>query len=113
MITVQETTVWAGNYPNHKYILSDDKRWMYGYIRTGDKYPQLFKKPMGFDTRGRTFKVLIRSEDVPEGQRTWRIPGSNGNVYTVTEMDGEYTCTCPASMYRKTECKHIQQVRGK
>ena len=112
MITVQETTVWDGNFPNHKYILSDDKQKAYGYIKNGDRYPTMFSKPMGFDPRRRTFEVLIKTKDVEKG--VWYIQGSKGDTYTVKINDeGEYTCSCPASMYRKMECKHIQQVRSK
>jgi hypothetical protein len=64
MVTVQETTVWNDNYANHKYILSDDGRLAYGYIRSGDKYPQLFRKPITIDWRNRTYKVVVRTKGV-------------------------------------------------
>lgn len=58
MIIVRETTVWDGNYPNHIYVLSDDKSKLYGYVRAGTLEHKTFSKPMGFDPRGRTFKLL-------------------------------------------------------
>ena len=112
MITVQETTIWDGNIPNHKYILSDDKRKMYGYIKLGENYPQLFTRPLDFDPRGRKFVELIRTKDVAEGDQSWTVAGSKGDVYTVTKSGNWYTCTCPASMYRHIECKHIKQFRS-
>lgn len=111
MITVQETTVWSGNFPNHKYILSDDMRWAYGYVRAGEKYPTLFNKPMSMDWRGRTYKVVKRTKDVRTDNRQWKVAGSKGDTYLVTETNGEYKCTCPAALYRNTECKHIQKIK--
>lgn len=109
MITVQETT--AGNYyPNHKYILSDDRRKMFGYVKAGDKYPQLFAKPMSFDARRRTFRVIVRTADVRPEVMTTLIKGSKGDVYTVTNDNGRYACTCPIALYRRQTCKHITQV---
>lgn len=111
MITVQETTVWDGNYPNHKYILSDDGRWAYAYIRKGDKYPQIFNKPIGMDWRGRKYTVITRTKDVDPNVHQWKVAGSKDNVYVVTEEDGEFTCTCPAATYRHQQCKHIQKIK--
>jgi len=62
MITVQETTDWE--WPNHQYILSNDRRRMFGYIPKGKTKPMLFGGPRSFDPRGRTFKVLVKTEDV-------------------------------------------------
>lgn len=111
MITVLETTAWDSNVPNHKYIMSDNMRWAYGYFRHSDKYPQLFSKPINIDWRGRTYKVLSKTKDVIETNRSWSITGSKNNVYTVTEEENQFRCTCPAALYRHTECKHIQQVK--
>ena len=115
MITVQETTQWRHPTPNHKYILSDDKRWMYGYIREGEHLPLLFSKRIGFDIRGRSFDVLIKTHDVSDAQiNTWDIIGSRGDVYVVSrDIDNNYSCTCPAAKFKGVECKHILQARGK
>lgn len=56
MITVQETTKWDA--PNHIYLLNDSKSKMYGYIPVGETVPYMFKKPMFFDKRNRTFKEI-------------------------------------------------------
>jgi len=111
LITVQETTSWdLGFEINHKYIMSDDMRIAYGYIKHGDKYPHLFNKPLQIDTRRRTFKVLVRTKDV-DNSRRWSIEGSKGNKYTVKLEDGKYSCTCPAATFRGGMCKHIQQIK--
>ena len=60
----QETTVWAGNYPNHIYLLTTDKSKMYGFLRKGTDEPKVFKKPIQFDPRGRTFKVVKALGDI-------------------------------------------------
>lgn len=112
MITVQETTVWGGNAVNHKYILSDDRMTMYGYIKNGDRLPTLFKKPIGFGAQGRSFTVLVRTKDVDPDTQVWNVKGSKGNIYNVTRRDGVYRCTCPASTFRG-HCKHIDQINEK
>lgn len=42
--------------------------------------------------------------------RTYQIPGSKGNVYTVTIDGPRMSCTCPQNQFRKQICKHIKQV---
>jgi predicted nucleic acid-binding Zn finger protein len=32
--------------------------------------------------------------------------------HVVNELNGEFHCTCPNYMFRKTECKHIKMVKG-
>lgn len=110
MITVQETTKWAGNYPNHKYILSDNKQWMYGFIRNGETFPKIFNRPIQFDIKGRTFQILIKTRDIEPGSEIRYVKGSNGNEYTVTKENNRYTCTCPAFTFRHT-CKHIESIK--
>ena len=110
MITVQEITQWADNVPNHKYILSDDARKAFGYIKQGEKFPTLFNKPLTMDWARRKYVVLVRTKDFDPNVRIWRIPGSKGNVHTVT-LDGDIMkCSCPAATYRRGHCKHIEQV---
>jgi len=58
VIIVRETTKWDGDYSNHIYVLSDDKRTMFGYVKAGTLEHKTFKKPIGFDPKGREFKLL-------------------------------------------------------
>lgn len=111
MITVQETTKWDSNTPNHRYILTDDGRFAYGYIRRGDKYPQLFSRLMQMDWRQRSYKILVRTKDVDPSFQSWKVEGSKGNSYIVSRTDNQYRCTCPAALYRHAECKHIEHVK--
>lgn len=110
MITVQETTVWDGDFPNHKYILSDNASVAYGYIKLGDKYPTLFSKPLKMDWARRKYVVLLRTKDFDPNTRVWKIQGSKGHIHMVTLEDGVYKCSCPAALYRGGYCKHIQSV---
>lgn len=113
MITVLETTVWEGPARNHRYILSDDKSWLYGYIRDDQDRPDLFTKPMRFDARGRQFKLLVKTRDVDPDVQTWDIKGSKGAVHTVSLRDDVYRCSCPAAKYRGGVCKHIESVKNR
>lgn len=64
MLVVKETTEWAEDYPNHIYILSDDKSKMLAYVKAGTEEYKVFKKPIGFDTRGRTFKLIQKVDKI-------------------------------------------------
>lgn len=62
MKLLQETTVW--DTPNHIYVVTDDKWYAYGYYKydkesgTFAKQVEMFKKPLRFYVKNRTFKVL-------------------------------------------------------
>ena len=56
MKVLQETTVWEDNTPNHIYFLEKDRCVGYVKAQTGERI--MFKKPMRFDKRYRTFKEL-------------------------------------------------------
>ena len=53
---MRETTVWEDPTPNHLYLLDDDK--CYAYIKAGTNEHKVFSKPMKFDLRRRTFKLV-------------------------------------------------------
>ena len=99
MILVAETTVWAGDFPNHAYLLSDNKSKMYGYAKHGSSEIHMMKNPIGFDTRGRKFITL---HQIPEEQEGRKVVGSKGDVYYVN--NGQ--CSCPGFKFRG-ECKHV------
>lgn len=63
MIVALETTEWKGDYPNHIYYLTDDKRTALAYVKKGDMELRMFKKPMPFDPRNRTFEILDKWSD--------------------------------------------------
>jgi hypothetical protein len=41
---------------------------------------------------------------------TFEVAGSKGSVYTVTNENGRWACTCVGFGFRK-DCKHIHQVK--
>jgi hypothetical protein len=50
--------------------------------------------------------------ETPE-DREWTFIGSKGNKYTVARKGGDFTCTCPASMFQKfKDCKHITEAKS-
>jgi len=59
MIYLFETTKWSDDTPNHIYTFTDKKTSkVSGYIPAGGKDIVMFKKPMPFDKRKRTFKEI-------------------------------------------------------
>ncbi len=61
----KETTKdWTANTPNHIYMLSPDKQWMYGFVRVGTRDLQVLKNRIQFSARYRTFKVVTKKEEI-------------------------------------------------
>jgi len=114
----QEITEWNCEFavPNHIYFLNDSKDKMYGYVQSGTGLVQTMKKPYRFHTRGRKFQEVnnvwnfrVDEATAPPMGRSWQVSGSKGNVYTVSEELGNWTCTCTGFKFHG-ECKHIKQV---
>ena len=109
-----ETTEWKDSAPNHVYLMDDAKSKMFAYVPTGSNKPITFKAPIRIDIRGRKFKLnsVQFKTDIqppePEG-RVWEVKGSKGDIYKVTEVRGEYSCTCSGFRFRG-DCKHIKNV---
>jgi hypothetical protein len=109
-----EITEWKDFAPNHVYLLDDAKSKMFAYVPQGKSKPTVFKSPIRIDIRGRRFKINpvqfktnIQPPE-PEG-RVWEIQGSKGDIYKVTEVRGEYSCTCSGFRFRG-DCKHVKSV---
>jgi hypothetical protein len=61
MILAKETTKWDVDHrqPNHTYLMSDNMEKIFGYFKFNrSKDFMMFKKPIRFDKRYRTFKVI-------------------------------------------------------
>lgn len=59
----RETTKdWQVPQQNHAYVLSDDKQWMYGYVKAGTRDLITLSKRIRFDTRYRTFVQLKKGQ---------------------------------------------------
>ena len=97
MITLQEYN--ATGYPNHTYIVSDDKSKLLAYIPLSSGEKVEFSKPLPFSTRGRTFRLV--KEEAVVGRV---VVGSKGDRYYVT--DGK--CTCPGFKFRGS-CRHVAE----
>ena len=108
MIVVQETTKWSSNTPNHIYFLNNSKTKMFAYIQEGSEEQKIFKNPIDFYAKGRTFEVLRQVEDEQPGIA---VKGSKGDVYYVTQENNEYKCTCIGFKYHSS-CKHIEKVKN-
>ena len=121
MKAFQEITEWDSDFavPNHVYFLSDGRDKMYGYVRASDGVVQTMRTPYRFHTRGRKFKEVKNTwrfgaeEEVSETRGTeYKVLGSKGTIYTVTDEGGAWSCTCPASKWSKGECKHIVRLKA-
>ena len=111
-----ETTEWSdATTPNGVYLLDDSKSKMYAFRPFGGKgRVTIFKNPIRIDVRGRKFRindVQYRTqveEEKPQG-RVWTVKGSKGDEYKVSELNGEYSCTCSGFRFR-AKCKHVEGI---
>jgi len=115
MKVLLETTDWGTvNSPNHVYFLNDSRDKMFAYLPKGSSQVKQFKNPISFYTRGRRFQEVPNSWGFALEQatgRSWRVTGSKGAEYTVTDDQGSWTCTCPASKWQAGDCKHITKLK--
>jgi hypothetical protein len=120
MKAFQEITEWDVDFTmkNHVYFLSDSKDKMYAYINKAGVV-ETVRTPYKFKASGRKFKEVPNTwgfklvEELEEATlgKQYRVPGSKGSVYTVTNDNGAWTCTCPASKWQKGECKHVVKLK--
>ena len=110
-----ETTMWETNTPNHVYFMDDSKSKMFAYVKFGEGSPVKFKKPIRIDVRGRKFKEVPNTwkfsikEEEPEG-RVVIVKGSKGDEYRVTEVNGNWACSCSGFKFRG-DCKHVKSIQ--
>ena len=108
-----ETTDWNDSTPNGIYLLNDSKNKMYAFRPAAGEI-KVFKNPIRIDLRGRKFAVnsvqfqTELTEQEPEG-RVIEVRGSKGDVYQVTDVNGNLSCTCSGFRFRG-ECKHIKEL---
>ena len=110
-----ETTDYKDSVPNGIYLLDDSKSKMYAFKAKGTEAIKVFKNPIRIDVRGRKFKInpvqfkTKLKEEEPEG-RFWVVKGSKGDEYKVSELNGNYSCTCSGFKFRGA-CKHVESIR--
>jgi hypothetical protein len=114
MKILQEITDW--DTPNHTYFVNDSKDKMYAYIKSTGVNVERFRVPIKFSVSRRKFKEVenvwnFSVDDRPEG-RTWTVAGSRGDSYTVSENNGEWSCTCAGFKFRGA-CKHVSELNTK
>ena len=114
---IAETTVWSDTtIPNGVYLLDDGKSKMYAFRPQSTGAIKVFKNAIRIDTRGRKFVVnpvqFATGVKEPEPQgRAWTVKGSKGDEYTVTELNGNFSCTCSGFRFRG-DCKHIKNIQS-
>lgn len=106
MKIVQETTRWTDNVANNLYLVTDNMEYIVAYVPQGSNSAQRFKKPIRWDSRGRTFKIL--KEIAENDANSIIVEGSKGQKYTLTRANGTWSCTCPGYAYRGN-CRHVAE----
>jgi len=106
MKIVQETTRWTDSVANNLYLVTDNMEYIVAYVPQGSNSAQRFKKPIRWDSRGRTFKIL--KEIAENDANSIIVEGSKGQKYTLTRANGTWSCTCPGYAYRGN-CRHVAE----
>jgi hypothetical protein len=45
--------------------------------------------------------------------KRWKVPGSNGNTWTVAiDKEGNYGCSCPRWKFKREQCHHVEDVKA-
>ncbi len=81
-------------------VLDSGKLW--GYSKSVEQPPHVFKSPLSFDKARRQFKVLL---SYPDSGAAATVEGSGGKKYFVTPN----SCTCESFKFRR-KCKHVDQL---
>lgn len=104
-----EDTVWKDSFPNGAYLFDGSNRMMYAFKPLNGPV-KVFSNPIGIETRGRKFS--ISPVQYPSGVvvgapvcKSWKVQGSKGQEYVVTESGDKLTCTCSGFKFRG-QCKH-------
>jgi len=50
-------------------------------------------------------------QKVDTDTRIWSVAGSSGTVYTVTQTNSSWACSCPGFQFRKS-CRHIKELQN-
>ena len=107
----QETTE-GGHYPNHVYLLSDNKEYMHGYVKAGGNVLEMMKSKYRFGTTKRKFREVANTFGYQEPALVstadrWEVKGSKGDTYVVERVGSTLTCTCSGFKFR-SKCKHTE-----
>lgn len=104
---MRETTVWEdGMDCNHLYLLDGDK--CLAYVMKGTNEHKVFKNPLRFDLRGRTFEFVKEFKAPAKNSMILTVTGSKGQSYEVNTEEG--TCTCPGYRFRGS-CRHVADLQ--
>lgn len=58
-------------------------------------------------------ELAIPKELKKTENQQWEVNGSKpGTTYQVTVKNGNWSCTCPASQFRRGSCKHIIEKKS-
>jgi len=97
-------TVWRGEVlaphrwlTDREFCMTGDSAWPVRVINMS------LVRGLRFVTgQGRTINTAVQ---------TWQVPGSRGNVYTVTKNAAGWSCTCAGWQFRRN-CRHVTERAG-
>ena len=92
-----------GPVSNRWYIIADGMWHEVGRKYEWEELAKMWKK-----------KNYTKPQPKTEVKKTYKVKGSKGNVYSVVNDMGFWTCSCPAHGFgRGKDCKHITEIKKK
>lgn len=95
-----------GELTNQWYIIADGKWHPVLRSYSLEELKSMWEKIEYTKTEAKSKKVEVKTE--------WKVNGSKGNVYSVVNDGGFWSCSCPAHGFgRGKDCKHITAIKTK
>ena len=86
------------------YIVTTDPKL--GWVAVDRSYSWLELESMWDKVTYKTAEVKATTQ-----KKTYKVVGSKNNSYKVVNDGGIWTCNCPASSFRRGDCKHIKEIK--
>jgi len=96
------------------YIVTTDPKL--GWVKVDRKYSwsELEKMWTKTITKFKKTEEVVVSLPKKVETQTFSVEGSKGKIYEVTNINGRWSCSCPAYGFsRGRECKHIKELKTK
>lgn len=102
---------FKSHYPPLSYYGDVSKRW---YIIADGKWNEVDRKYSWeeLEKMWERTEVKLLPKNVKVSKKEYIVNGSKGNLYSVVDGDGFWSCSCPAHGFsRGKDCKHIKQIK--
>jgi len=116
MIIKNESMRFKSFYPPISYKGDISGKWYVICSSDGDGWVEVDRKYQWSELEKLWDKIQYGSPKTmakTKVKKEYKVDGSKGNVYSVVNDDGFWSCSCPAHGFgRGKDCKHIKQIKN-